>query len=696
VSSIPDAPQGSDPLAQAQQHLLRATEDVVQLSLAPLDPPDYYREFLGRVLEAIAAPAGVVWARTPEGHFQEQCGLNPGQFAPPAEGPGRRRHDELLRQAVQQAQPLFLPPARGPVPGEADGVGGALLMVPVLVELEVAAVLEVWLGADRAAPAIPGAVQFLVRMADQASVFLHRHQEQRCAPQQLWDQLDGFAQRAHASLDPTEVAYRVANEGRQLIACDRLSVALRPGRRATIEAVSGVEMIDRRSHLIRRMHRLCDRVLDWGERLVYRGVPDESLPPAVLRDLDGYLEASHCKALVVLPLRDEGGAARGGRDRPPPRPRVALLLECFEVRLPLDQLVARLETVSRHAGPALYNASKYRHIPLRFLWGPVSWLQAGLGGKGRAIAAAVTAAVVALVAALVLVPYPLKLDGKGQLLPRQRRWTYAPVEGQVVGFGAGVEPGALVTERQALVMLYDVQLESRVVQLDQEVAALRLDIQALNKQINAAQEADRLRLAAERDQKEAMLKRRAWEVSALRERTHSDSSSPGRFWVLSPVRGTILNWDFRETLTNRQVKPNEPLLRIGDKDDRWEVELKIPQKHMGQVIRAFAARPAGAELDVDFLPLSAPTQTFKGKLARARLAGEATPNREEANDPDPVVLASVRIDGADIAPSERLPPELLVAGTEVHVKVRCGDHPLGYSLFYGVYEFFYEKVLFFF
>ena len=41
-------------------------------------------------------------------------------------------------------------------------------------------------------------------------------------------------------------------------------------------------------------------------------------------------------------------------------------------------------------------------------------------------------------------------------------------------------------------------------------------------------------------------------------------------------------------------------------------------------------------------------------------------------------------------------PELLVTGTEVHAKVRCGNHALGYSFFYGLWEFLYEKVVFFF
>src|SRR5262249_4912921 len=119
-------------------------------------------------------------------------------------------------------------------------------------------------------------------------------------------------------------------------------------------------------------------------------------------------------------------------------------------------------------------------------------------------------------------------------------------------------------------------------------------------------------------------------------------------------------------------------------------------KHIGQVLQAFRAKKPDEELDVDILLLSAPTQTFKGKLARSKIAGEAVPNTEDANEPDPVVLASVRIDGKDIPPAARLPREMLVTGIEVHSRIRCGNRAMGYSLFYGLWEFFYEKVVFFF
>jgi hypothetical protein len=80
------------------------------------------------------------------------------------------------------------------------------------------------------------------------------------------------------------------------------------------------------------------------------------------------------------------------------------------------------------------------------------------------------------------------------------------------------------------------------------------------------------------------------------------------------------------------------------------------------------------------------------------MGGEASPNRDENNESDPVVIAYVRMEGNDIDAAYKLPKsdELLVAGTEVVAKVRCGNHRMGYSLFYGVWEFIYEKIIFFF
>jgi hypothetical protein len=168
---------------------------------------------------------------------------------------------------------------------------------------------------------------------------------------------------------------------------------------------------------------------------------------------------------------------------------------------------------------------------------------------------------------------------------------------------------------------------------------------------------------------------------------------PGFFHVVSPIDGIVLNQAFREELTRKSVKPNEPILRVGETEGGWEIELKIPQKHIGQILRAFKALDTD-KLDVDLILKSMPTRTFKGKLFRRDVGGEANPNKDDPSDAEPVVLAYVQVEDPDI--KDPLPKELLVTSTEIVAKVRCGPHAMGYSLFYGVWEFFYEKIVFFF
>ena len=159
---------------------------------------------------------------------------------------------------------------------------------------------------------------------------------------------------------------------------------------------------------------------------------------------------------------------------------------------------------------------------------------------------------------------------------------------------------------------------------------------------------------------------------------------------------TVLNGNFIDEFKGKTVRPNEPILRLGAKEGPWEIELKIPQKHIGQVLGAYRDLNTKV-LDVDFLLRSDPTRTFRGKLYRNRVAGEANANREEGNtEAEPTILAYVQINDPSIDRAKWVPREMLVSGTEVHSKIRCGDKSLGYSLFYGVWEFIYEKVVFFF
>jgi hypothetical protein len=56
----------------------------------------------------------------------------------------------------------------------------------------------------------------------------------------------------------------------------------------------------------------------------------------------------------------------------------------------------------------------------------------------------------------------------------------------------------------------------------------------------------------------------------------------------------------------------------------------------------------------------------------------------------------VKLNVPGIAEENRIPESQFVTGLEVRTRIRCGKHALGYTLFHGVWEWFYEKVVFFF
>src|SRR5262249_40705895 len=298
--------------------------------------------------------------------------------------------------------------------------------------------------------------------------------------QQLWTQLEAFARAVHSSLNPMEVAFQIVNEGRRLIDCDRVSVAIRKGgEKAKIEAVSGTDVVEHRSNLVRHMRTLCDEVLKWGERLVFNGTKDDSLPPKVLTALDDFLAESHSKMLVVVPLQDEREG--DGKEKPQLPPRSVLLMECFESPVDEAQTIARLDVVARHATSALYNSVEHRRIPMRFLWMPLAKLQEGLGGKTKAIVLAVVVGLSLIGAAPYALPYPLKMEARGKVLPVVRRVIFSPQPGTINRFE--VSPGEQVSENRVLALMYDSGLFEKYHKLLAEMKAAETEAESLERQV---------------------------------------------------------------------------------------------------------------------------------------------------------------------------------------------------------------------
>lgn len=698
-------------------------EETAALAEQDIAPSAFYGELLKKLLDALMAPSGSVWLVSPQGAAAPLCQINLKEVGLDERPELQNRHQvraSMVQLALNQARPthvmpntLLGEPSQGQAP-PGNPTDFILLAMPVITNGQVTGLIEVWQRPNRPGNVIPGFLQFMGLVAEVASRY-QRNQKMGAliGQQQLWINLEQFVRQIHTTLHPVEAAYLVANDGRRLIECDRLSVALRYGSNVQVEAISGADVVEKRSNQVQLLRRLCDAVLTWGEKLVFRGTREDSLPPRVLEALDAYLAESHSRLLVIQPLRDE-------RQKDPSQlARAALVMECFDPPDDSSQLLGRLEIIARHVTPALYNAIEHRRIPLRFLWMPLAKLQEGVGGRTRMIMMLVAVSLTLLGSLLWFVPYPLKMDATGHLSPVVQRKIYPPVTGIVDRFL--VKPGEVVGPGHNLVQLFDVQLASRVNQVRAEMLAEEASWHEAENQAKKvasdAREEARYRREAEQHRRKYLTKKA--ELDDLRVRLGADLNNPGRFDLRAPEftpeqlarfspevqarqnyrTWTVVNSGYSLEWTNRESKPSDSLIVLAAKEGAHEVELRIPQKHIGQILKAYDYLGVDT-LDVDFLLRTNPTQSYRGKLPRHRIAGQVSTSKEDGAEAEPFVTAFVVIDDPTIPPAERLPREVLrggtVAGTEVAAKVRCGPARLGYALFYGIWEFVYEKVIFFF
>ncbi len=613
MSSVPVTPEARPAPDGLPRPLRQEVEALACLLDTPLEPAAFYAEFLGRVQATLGGKAAAVWEQRQD-HFVLAHHVNIGAIGLEQIPNAVACHEEILRRTARRDRPVWVSPraaaeaadsSLGPVNLTAHG----LLLAPILVDGEPAGVLELWHAADADTEMRENSARFLTMAAGVVAAFLHQSQwRQLQDQQQAWSQCEALAHQLHGTLDPREVAYLAANQGRLLLGCDQVSIALRPGTSVRVEAISGATTVEARSPLVQAMRTLCDTVLTWGEKVVYAGNRDDSLPPPVLKALDAYLAKSNSRLLLVLPLRDERDKAETGPAR------AVLLVECFAPTFSIDQLERRVEALARPAATACYNALAYQRAR-------AGWLRKGItatgdwthGNRGRLLSLIVTA-VVTLAGALTLIPAPLRVEARGQLLPKDRQIVYATRPGKIIELKT--HHGDQVHKGQELLFLEDLESLLKLEQLTVKVAYADQRLAALTDQLaKAGTNEERNVLAKERINQEYELRKAAVERDILLQESRSPRKSP----LTAPLSGKLVTFDAREQLVGKTVKPGEPLVRIARVQGPWEIELNVPESVLAPVREGLRTAPEG--LEVNLLLASQPLRTYTGRLRADGLGG---------------------------------------------------------------------------
>jgi hypothetical protein len=707
----------------AQEDTWREIELVVQqvtrLSRSDVSVEQFFAELLEKSVRTLAAAGGAVWLLRPEGYsleYQINLAATGLVSAPDADNlPDREErqiaHQQLLQHVAKQGRRRAISPQAGGRRDAATNDGSTatsepddatprnptdylLLLCPVTVDGSVAGLVEIFQHADVSPAAVQGFLRFLGALCELAADFLRNRQFRELKERaNLWTTFERFAESVHYGLDPQRIATAIANDGRQLIGCDRLSVALRHGSKYRLVAVSGLESIDRRSVVVRHTQELIRRVAKTNEAFWYFDTEEaesrsgKTLPPQIARPLEELLDESPARVLAVLPLlppepRGHGkadAAAPGRRERP--RPIGALLLERFEAAPQPGQLRQRADVVARQSAASLDNALQHSELPL--LWalklvGKLGW-HLKLRQLPRTVI--VLGILIAAIAALVVVPGDFTVDGRGELQPAVRRGVFAASDGIIAQLSDKLlDPDApSVSKDDVLIELTSSTLDFELTRVAGELRTAERSLETTRIERNTVDENDpnwqsKLdQLAAQEIEYETLIESLKAQLAVLERQV-------GELKLSSQIDGQILTWDAVQLLQNRPVRRGEKLLDVADVDGEWILEIRVPDQNIGYVHDA--QRELKADLSVTFVLATNPEQEWQGTV---RDIAETTGFHPEDG---PTVVVTVAIDRSDIPTGELRP------GATVIPRIHCGTRSIGFIWFHELYHVLQTKVLF--
>ncbi len=553
-------------------------------------------------------------------------------------------------------------------------------IAPVCVEKKAEGAVELLLPGAASQPERERALCLAVAFAEVLAGF-HRHRRLDHYRQQerQWRDVLKLIEHIHRT-GSAETAVAIANEGRWFVGCDRVSLLAARDCRCELRAVSGIDQVERRAAISRRMRELADVALKVNEPIWATSEP-RGHAPQIEQPLQTFLDESHAGAVVVLPLL-KTETLRAASDAPSidlldRQACGVLVLEWFATQQIDDATRERIDLFARHSAAALAVAQATDDLPLIRINRVLGGLRGVVEARRLPKTLWVVGSIMLLVMALVFVPADLEVAADGELLPAQRREIFAPADGVVdVVF---VEHGDDVVLGQPLLRL-------RSPSLDLEKARLEGEIQTAEKRLAAIQAArfekdsqaenaglQHLRLTAEGE--ELKLK-----LQSLRQQDELLAAQHAELEICAPLAGRVLTWDAARSLKARPVNRGQPLLSIGDVAGPWQVELEVPDHHIGYVFQALAQREDQQALPVSFLLLADPKVLYPGQVERIAMRSCVDEQRGET-----FVRVTVRID----EPVDNPRPGAAVAG-----KVQCGRRSLGFVWLHDAWNSIQRRVLF--
>ena len=676
-------PVNPQAVEETKRQIRTLVSEIEELSRQEVEPAAFYGEFLQRVITALAAVGGAVWTVKKGAGLELAYQINIRNMFPDATDEDQQRHSKLLYRCLRNGEQLLVPPFSG---AEGDDDAGnptsyLLVLAPIMQNGETQGVIEIFQRPSAGPASQRGYLKFLVEMSQKAGDYLRAHRLRELSDwQTMYSEVEHFARGVHGSLDPRTTAYTIANEGRRLIGCDRVSVAIRKGRKCQVEAVSGQDSMDTRANSVMLLSKLATAVMRSGEPLWYTG-DDSELPPQIEDAIHNYVDETHTKTVIVLPLMKPSDYVPDGDEAKRLQEEKeevigTLIVEQIEDNRAPEEFTQTVDLVCQHSCSAMANAMTHNRLFLMPVWrsiGNMAWvLQARTLPKTLAIAAAV----IGFILFTIFFPKDFYMTADGKLEPKEQRAVIVGVPGDVVEVHK--DTGDAVKANEKLLTLENIELNEKIIGINGEISKLKTLLENANRQKKNRnldpQTKERARVDAishEMDVKLKTLERDELE----RQKSKLD--------VLSPIDGVILDFKAKELLQDRPLNRGDQVFRIANPDGEWELDVKMEEDRLGNLIDAAEDHVDDTgNMQVEYILKSDPENKLEGLLNLKDIGDRAQTYEEHGH----AVRMLVEIDEEKLRKFHQ--PK---SGTEITVKVYCGKKPIGYVWFHELFGFLRQK-----
>ncbi|WP_145344404.1 efflux RND transporter periplasmic adaptor subunit [Rosistilla ulvae] len=638
-------------------------DELSQLAYENITPSEFYAEVLGRIASVVALRGASVWLLNGTEHSLA-CRIGPASEAVDAS------LHSLIKSTAASGEARFVVPQFLQEQQVTENPTDDLIAVAAVVDGSLRfAVILLNLPAKLDSSSQESCFRLLSIICDIAANF-HRHSELNSlrTDRQRWQQIDDFASSIHRSLEPSEVFYLIANDGRAVIDCDRVLLLQNRGSKYRLEAVSGLDSVNRRSNLVRRAESLARRVAPMETTIRYP-CGDEELPPQICEAIESFVDESGTSQLVVVPLID----ATDIDDETDFTSEIhgVLIAENFSGQ-PL--MMSQIDAVAKHSLSAVRNARKHRRVFLLPLWsmlGDMAWVVRVRAWPKLLVA---TVLMTALVLGTILVPVEFSLATEGTLEPSTRNFIFAPADGVITDLAvthrSRVDKGDLI----ARVQNFDADLKLEELQGELQTTtnklrsarASRTDATAGSlspSQIN--------RLAAEEEELEQWRQSLETQLELLRTQRQTLD-------IRTPIAGEVITWDLKNLLTARPVTQGQILMTVAKLEGPWQLELHLPDHSIGHFRQA--QHDSELPLVVSFILASEPGRTLHGTVREI----------QDFTSLDESQRLGIRI-FVDVEEQEIAN---LRVGAKVMGRIHCGRRSIAYVWLHELIEFVQAKILF--